>query len=144
MIVAGAPLDSATLRRWRNLPHVRLHVVGVPDSVRPVYAAADAAVVARHPGVGKESGLVVDAVRYGVPLLLSEHDPALTDRLSDQNWTRTFPAGDSGRLASLLHELARTPLLRPAPDTAQHIGVPSAAGQAAFLLHIASSLKRNS
>ncbi|MDX3388322.1 hypothetical protein PV682_43850 [Streptomyces niveiscabiei] len=141
VIVAGAPLDSAILRRWRSLPHVRLHVVGVPESVRSVYAAADAAVVARHPGVGKESGLVADAVRFGVPLLLSDHDPALTDRLSGQDWTRTFPAGDAGRLAALLHDLARTPLPRPAPDTARRIGVPSAAGQAAFLLRIASSLK---
>ncbi|MFM9446980.1 hypothetical protein [Streptomyces acidiscabies] len=144
VIVAGDPLNSRILRRWSSLPHVRLHTVGVPDSVRSVYAAADAAVVARRPGVGKESGLVVDAVRFGVPLLLSDHDPALTDRLSGQDWTRTFPAGDAGRLAALLHDLARTSLPRPAPDTASRIGVPSAAGQAAFLLRIASSLKGTS
>ncbi|QNP70510.1 hypothetical protein IAG44_14375 [Streptomyces roseirectus] len=144
VIVAGDPLDSGILWRWSSLPHVRLHTVGVPESVRSVYAAVDAAVVARRPGVGKESGLVVDAVRFGVPLLLSDHDPALTDRLSGQGWTRTFPVGDGGRLAALLSDLARTPLPRPAPDTARHLGVPSAAGQAAFLLRIASSLKGTS
>jgi hypothetical protein len=45
------------------------------EDVRRVYAAADVTLVARHPGTGKESGLVVDAARLGVPLLVSGHDP---------------------------------------------------------------------
>ncbi|MFF8293569.1 hypothetical protein ACF068_30790 [Streptomyces sp. NPDC016309] len=77
LVVAGDPLDEAVLERWRALPHLRLHTVPGPvaESVlRLVYGAADAALVARHPGVGKESGLVMDAARLGVPLIVSDHD----------------------------------------------------------------------
>ncbi|GGR34865.1 hypothetical protein GCM10010282_29220 [Streptomyces roseolus] len=43
----------------------------VADQVlRLLYGAAGAALVARRPGVGKESGIVMDAARLGVPLLV--------------------------------------------------------------------------
>ncbi|MFE2320423.1 hypothetical protein ACFXC8_46615 [Streptomyces sp. NPDC059441] len=143
LLVAGAPLDQDVLDRWAALPAVRLHVVPGPASqeqVRAVYAA-DAALVARRPGVGKESGLVVDAVRLGVPLLLSDHDPALTVRLTGQDWVQIFPAGDGARLAALLCDLAWAPPPRPAPGTAAVLGVPTAAGQAGFLTRIVTESK---
>jgi hypothetical protein len=77
LLVAGSPLDEALLARWRALPRVRLHTMPGPVTVqalRSVYAA-DAALVVRRPGVGKEAGLVVDAARYGVALVVSDHDP---------------------------------------------------------------------
>ncbi|KPI06154.1 hypothetical protein OK006_6583 [Actinobacteria bacterium OK006] len=144
LLVAGAPLDHEVLDRWAALPAVRLHVVPGPASqeqVRAVYAAADAALVARRPGVGKESGLVVDAVRLGVPLLLSDHDPALTVRLTGQDWAQIFPAGDGARLAALLCDLPWAPPPRPAPGTAAVLGVPTAAGQAGFLTRIVTESK---
>lgn len=144
LLVAGAPLDQEVLDRWAALPVVRLHVVPGPASqehVRAVYAAADAALVARRPGVGKESGLVVDAVRLGVPLLLSDHDPALTVRLTGQDWVQIFPAGDGARLAALLCDLAWASPPRPAPGRAAALGVPTAAGQAGFLTRIVTESK---
>ncbi|MDL2075789.1 hypothetical protein QNN03_04990 [Streptomyces sp. GXMU-J15] len=81
LLVAGSPLDHMVLHQWGALPHVRLHTAPGPaseDQIRTVYAACDATLVARRPGVGKESGLVIDAVRLGVPLIVSDHDPQLT------------------------------------------------------------------
>ncbi|MFJ8807552.1 hypothetical protein [Streptomyces sp. NPDC102490] len=141
VLVAGTPLHTEVLDRWRALPVVRLHVVPGPATqaqVREVYAASDAAVVARRAGVAKESGLVVDAVRLGVPLLVSEHDPALTGRLAGRPWVRTFPAGDGGALAALLRDLAWSPLARPPGDAGADLGVPTAAEQTAFLYDTAS------
>jgi hypothetical protein len=93
-------------------------------------------VVARRPGVGKESGLVTDAVQFGVPLLLSDHDPALTALLAEQDWVRLFPAGDPGGLTAALSDLAGARLPRPSLSAASALGVPTAAEQAAFLTRI--------
>ncbi|WP_217166809.1 hypothetical protein [Streptomyces sp. AC512_CC834] len=141
VLVTGTPLHTDVLDRWRALPAVRLHVVPGPATqaqVREVYAASDAAVVVRRAGVAKESGLVVDAVRLGVPLLVSEHDPALTGRLAGRPWVRTFPAGDGGALAALLRDLAWSPLVHPSAGVGAELGVPTAAAQAAFLYDTAS------
>ncbi|WP_406358493.1 hypothetical protein [Streptomyces sp. NBC_00658] len=116
LLVAGAPLDDRVIARWRDLPHLRLQVVPGPSSeaqIRAVYAT----VVARRPGVGKESGLVIDAVRLGVPLLVSDHDRALTQALASQPWACLFPAGDPARLAAALRDLAQMPLPGQASQT---------------------------
>ncbi|MFF6786841.1 glycosyltransferase [Streptomyces sp. NPDC012510] len=136
LLVAGAPLDHDRLQTWAALPYVRLHMLPgpVPEAaVRAVYAASDAVLVARRPGVGKESGLVVDAVRLGIPLIVSDHAPALAKALAGQGWARTFPPGDSAALAAVLRDLAWAPLPRPGATTAAELGVPTAAEQTAFL-----------
>ncbi|MFD8915108.1 hypothetical protein [Streptomyces sp. NPDC059575] len=141
VLVVGHPLDVPMLKRWAAMPKVRLHAVpgaASPERVRAVYAAADAALVARRPGVAMESGLVVDAVRLGVPLLLSDHDPGLTQRVGSADWLRMFPAGDSGRLTALLTDLVWSPLPRPEPHAAAELGVPTAASQVAWLSRLAS------
>ncbi|MEU2539350.1 glycosyltransferase [Streptomyces iakyrus] len=112
LIVTGHPLDEQVLQRWRDLPGLRLHAVPGPvtDSVlRLVFAAADATLVSRRPGVAKESGLVMDAARLGVPLIVSDHDPALTARLHGQPWVLPFPAGDPDALADVLHSVVCQP-----------------------------------
>jgi hypothetical protein len=139
LLVTGAPLDDEVLRRRDALSHVRLIALPGPASeaqVRAVHAASDATLVARRPGVGKESGLVIDAVRLGVPLIVSEHDPHLTEALTGQPWARLFPPGDSTALASILRELAWSPLPRPTAGTAATLGVPTAAEQTAFLTEL--------
>ncbi|MFE0103310.1 hypothetical protein [Streptomyces sp. NPDC059009] len=136
LVVAGAPLDDSVLERWRSLPDLQLHTVPGPvaESVlRLVYGASDAALVARHPGVGKESGLVMDAVRLGVPLVVSDHDSELTARLHGLPWALTFPAGEPDGLADALHTVVRQPPEHPAPEAPGLLGVPSAADQADFL-----------
>ncbi|KAB7852700.1 glycosyltransferase [Streptomyces mobaraensis] len=136
LVVTGTPLDEAVLARWHQLPQVRLHTVPGPvgeQVLRLVYAAADASLVTRRPGIGKESGLVMDAARLGVPLLVSDHDPALTTRLAGQPWARLFPAGDPGALAAALDRLAADPPERPGPGAPATVGMATAAEQAAFL-----------
>ncbi|KUL50310.1 glycosyltransferase [Streptomyces sp. NRRL S-1521] len=136
LVVTGAPLDDAVLERWRSLHDLHLHVVPGPvaESVlRLVYGASDAVVVARNPGVAKESGLVMDAVRLGVPLVVSDHDPELIDRLQGLPWALTFPAGDPDSLADALHTVVRQPPDHPGPEAPGLLGRPSAAEQADFL-----------
>ncbi|MFJ9893598.1 hypothetical protein ACIQPR_09715 [Streptomyces sp. NPDC091280] len=142
VLVAGGPPAHALLKRWAALPHVRLHVWPgpLPETViRDVYAASDAALVARRPGVAKESGLVVDAVRLGVPLIVSDHDPVLTKTLAGHGWVRLFPAGDGAALADILRDLAWSPLPRPAACAGADLGVPTAAAQAVFLTELKES-----
>lgn len=143
VIVTGHPLDDAVLARWQNLPHVRLHTEPGPLSepvLRLVYAAADAALVARHEGVGKESGLVMDTARYGLPLIVSDHDPHLTAQLKDQPWARIFPAGDPASLAGVLTDLVHRPFDLPGPGAAKVLDMWGAAEQAAFLTRTATTL----
>lgn len=143
VIVTGHPLDDEVLARWKNLPHVRLHVEPGPLSepvLRLVYAAADAALVARHEGVGKESGLVMDTARYGLPLIVSDHDPHLTAQLKDQPWARIFPAGDPASLAGVLTDLVHRPFDLPGPGAAKVLDMWGAAEQAAFLTRTATTL----
>ncbi|MEV8547005.1 glycosyltransferase [Streptomyces sp. NPDC051572] len=142
VLVAGGPPTHALLKKWAALPHVQLHVWPGPlpeTVVRDVYAASDAALVARRSGVAKESGLVVDAVRLGVPLIVSDHDVALTKTLAGHDWARLFPAGDGTALADILRDLAWSPLPRPTENVAADLGVPTAAEQAAFLTELKES-----
>ncbi|MFI2435537.1 glycosyltransferase [Streptomyces sp. NPDC018693] len=144
LIVTGAPLDETVLERWRALPDLRLHTVPGPvtDTVlRLVYAAADAALVARHPGISKESGLVMDAARLGVPLIVSDHDGALTGRLRGQPWALTFPAGDPDGLADVLHTVIRQPPAQPGTEAPRLLGMRTADEQADFLTHAFASLR---
>ncbi|MFI7361727.1 hypothetical protein ACIBO4_06240 [Streptomyces sp. NPDC050149] len=136
VLVCGAPLDDSTLTRWHQLPNVRLHTVPGPVAdqiLRLVYAAADAALVARKPGVGKESGLAMDAARLAVPLIVSAHDPELVARLTGEPWAQFFPAGDPNALAEALDKLAAEQPVRPGPSAPEALGMHAAADQAAFL-----------
>ncbi|MFJ4919267.1 hypothetical protein [Streptomyces sp. NPDC088725] len=108
--------------------------------LRLVYAAVDAALVTRHPGVGKESGLVMDTVRYGVPLIVSDHDPDLTARLRDQPWARIFTTGDPASLTKVLEGLVRRPFDLPGPGAPKALDMRSAAEQADFLTRTALAL----
>ncbi|MCC3769548.1 hypothetical protein [Streptomyces sp. UNOC14_S4] len=75
----------------------------------------------------------MDTARLGVPLLVSDHDPALTARLAGQPWARLFPAGDPDALAAILDSLAAEPPERPGPGAPAAVGMATAAEQAAFL-----------
>jgi hypothetical protein len=144
VLVAGHPLDEAVLERWRQMPQVHVHTV--PGAVgtkvlRLIYAAADTALVARHPGVCKESGLLMDTARYGTPLIVSDHDPDLTARLRDQPWARVFTAGDPADLADALHRTMQEPLARPGPEASRLLGMLPADQQADFLTEAFTRLR---
>ncbi|MEU9118727.1 hypothetical protein AB0C96_02495 [Streptomyces sp. NPDC048506] len=144
LVVAGTPLDESVLARWRTLPRLHLHAVPGPiaeNVLRLVYGAADAALVTRHPGVGKESGLVMDVARLGVPLIVSDHDPALTACLRGHPWAQTFPVGDPDGLADALHTVVRQPPERPGPEAPGLLGMRTAAEQADFLTRSFTSLR---
>ncbi|MEI5035349.1 hypothetical protein RB201_29805 [Streptomyces sp. S1A(2023)] len=140
LVVTGSPLDEGVIQRWRALPGLRVHSVPGPVSeamLRLVYAA----LVTRRPGTGKESGLVMDAARLGVPLIVSDHDSALTARLQGQSWALMFPAGDPVALADALRTVIRRPPPRPGSEAPALLGMRSAVGQADFLTLTFSALR---
>ncbi|MWA07806.1 hypothetical protein [Streptomyces sp. BA2] len=137
LVVCGAPPQEEVLARWRGLPGWRVHAV--PGSVgeyvlRFVYAAADAALVAQLPGADKEPRPIMDAVRLGVPLLVSEHDPDLSARLAGRPWAWLFPAGDPDALTAVLDRLAEGPPDRPGERAPIDLGMVTADEQADFLI----------
>jgi glycosyltransferase involved in cell wall biosynthesis len=137
LLVTGRPLDDQRLGQWARLPLVRVRVLPAPASdtaVRDLYAAADAALVSRNPGVGKESGLVTDALRFGIPLVCSDHHHDLTRQLTGKSWAALFPSGDAAQLADLLDRLADRRLPAPGPDARAALGVPTPQDQVAFLV----------
>ncbi|MGN2642450.1 hypothetical protein ACTD5D_41015 [Nocardia takedensis] len=139
LLVTGHPVDQPTLERWRALPRVRLCTEPgpVPEQIlRLVYAAADASLVARRHGVGKESGLVLDAARLGVPLLVSDHDPDQTGQLTGLDWVRVFPARSATGLATVLDRLTDDRLPRPPASAGKALGMATGSEQAAFLVEV--------
>ena len=137
LLVTGHPIDHTILDRWRNLPRVQVHIEPgpVPEQIlRLVYAAADASLIARHAGVGKESGLVLGAARLGVPLLVSDHDPDLTHQLIGHRWVRVFRGGSTVSLATALDQLTEHRLPRPPRSAPKALGMATAGEQAGFLV----------
>ncbi|MEV0323033.1 hypothetical protein ACIBKX_32805 [Streptomyces sp. NPDC050658] len=143
LVVCGALTREEVLARWGELPGLRVHTVppsAGPYVLRLVHAAADAALVARRLGAGEESGAVMDAVRLGVPLLVSEHDPELSARLGGHPWAWLFPAGDADGLTAVLDRLAEGLPERPGNRAPVHLGMATAVEQADFVIRIYAQL----
>ncbi len=147
VLVAGHPVDPMLLRDLAAAVDGRVHTfAGAAPRwhVRRVYAAADAAIVARRAGVGKESGLIADCAVLGVPLLLSDHDPATTNLLGNRQWVRLFRTADPDDLAAAITDTTRRPLPRPAPGEAAHLGLPTAAATLAFWTDLSTNIEVDS
>jgi glycosyltransferase involved in cell wall biosynthesis len=126
LLVAGHPIDHRLLSRLPGQPRLILHADDrdlEPEEMRRMYAAADVTIIARPPGNGKESGLLMDAVRHGIPAVISDHDPALAAQLRTQPWARLFRAGDPASLAGVLDETAGRIPPRPVPADAAVLGL---------------------
>ena len=126
VIVAGEPLDVALTERLAARGGRRVVVIHralSPEEVRAVYAASDLTVVSRHRGVVKESGVIMDAARLGVPVLFSDQDPHLNGLLARSPWARAFEAGSAASLAEVLLDVHDRPLPRPTPDDAERLGL---------------------
>jgi hypothetical protein len=126
LLVAGEPLDPGVLARWHTMLGDRLRVRHhslTELQLREIYAATDLLLVARTPGTATESGLVCDAVRHGVPLVMSDHDPQLCARLGSAPWLRTFTAGDPASLARVLDAAIAAPPDRPDSDAPGLLGL---------------------
>jgi glycosyltransferase involved in cell wall biosynthesis len=104
-LVAGSPLGAVRVLERPLAEH----------ELRMLYSECDAVLVCRKPGVVKESGLIMDAARYGVHLICSDHDFALTNLLRNEKWVTLFVAGNVRSLADVLVSLA-VPTELPLPD----------------------------
>lgn len=125
LLVVGHPLDNELLARLKSLPHVSVPLVlsgATEEMVRTVYAASDLTVISRRAGVDKESGLVIDALRHGVPMVVSDNDPALTKVLGGADWARMFTAGDAASLTGVLDGLVRPFPARPPAGAPELLG----------------------
>lgn len=126
ILIAGSPVDEAVVQRIRHAAKGRVIVLArqlLPQELRQVYAVSNFTIVSRFQGEQKESGLVMDAARYGVPLVVSDHDPVLSERLSDHDWVRFFRAGDAAALARVLDDLVEWPPVRPSRAVAARLGM---------------------
>lgn len=124
VLIAGAPADAQLLGRMDQALNTTLHIhqgTPAPHDIRRIYAAADLTAVIRHPGVSKESGLVADCARLGVPLLLTDHDPDLTHRTRD--WATHVPPRDPQSLADALDHATAHPPPTPPPHAVQDLGL---------------------
>jgi hypothetical protein len=131
LVVGGSPLDEGRLKELDEALGGSLIVLPRPLSMavkEDVYRAVDFAVVARQAGAHKESGLVADAVRHGLPLVTSDHDPSLNRALAGRGWARTFRAGDADDLACVL-DIALSGIPRPEQDLGDALGFRSATEQ---------------
>ncbi len=134
VLVAGDPTDPDLLHRIAAAPQVTLRIL--PGPLRPVdicqvYAASSFTTVLRHPGVGKESGLVADCARFGVPLLVSDHAPDLTRCVSA--WATVVPSQDPDALADAIDQAATHPPPAPPPTAATDLGLRTPRQMLAFL-----------
>ena len=131
LLCGGTPIDADALRALALHDHVDVRLVGehlTDIEVRRIYAASSLTVVSRRRGVGTESGLVMDAARYGVPLVCSDHDPDLLRTLAGLSWVRTFAAGDAANLGAVLGDAAAHPPARPDRGAARALGLRDGAG----------------
>ena len=143
ILIAGAPVDESTVQRIRTVakgPVIVLARQLRQEELRQVYAACDFTIVSRFQDEQKESGLVMDAARYGVPLVVSDNDPVLSRRLIDQDWVRLFRAGDSAALARVLDDLVERRPVRPSPGVAADLGMLTSGAVLDRLARLSTSL----
>jgi glycosyltransferase involved in cell wall biosynthesis len=132
LIVAGRPVDAKRLdaldRSVQAAGGRLIDRVGArtEPELRELYAACDFTIVSRVPGNEMESGLVFDAVRYGVPLVVSDHDVRMSSSLKPEPWVLLFPPGDSGALATVFDEIATKRLPRPGRAVPRRMGMRTA------------------
>lgn len=128
LLVVGEPVDEELVARLRRrLGESLVRLAPVPsDRYSALCAAVDAMVISRRPGVDKESGLLLDAVRHGTPVVMSDHDPELVARVGDRPWVHLFATGDAESLRARLAALPAPPEHRPGPTDAAALGMRSA------------------
>jgi hypothetical protein len=125
MLVAGYRMDAGVLEQMRAAHRGELRVVDKQlsgEELRRIYAASDFTIVSRHAN-GKESGIAFDAISYGVPVIVSDHEPGLTRAFGGKPWARVFRSGDPEQLAQALGEASTGGLPRPPRSVAHELGM---------------------
>ena len=145
LVVCGIPVRPSELEPAITAGGGR--VVDLAGSVtenelRRIYAASDGALVTRTPGWPEEIGTLFDAARYGVPLIMSDHDQDLSHRLTGEPWVRLFCAGDPMDLAQTLKGFADRRPPRPDRRAAERLGLASATETITAFCRIALTLPR--
>jgi glycosyltransferase involved in cell wall biosynthesis len=143
LVVCGIPVRPSELEPALAVGGGK--VVNLAGSVterelRRIYAASDGALVTRTPGWPEEIGTLLDAARYGVPLVVSDHEPDLSRRLSGEPWVRLFRAGNPRHLARTLEGFAENPPPRPDKRAAERLGLTSATETVSAFCRIAENL----
>jgi glycosyltransferase involved in cell wall biosynthesis len=145
LIVCGIPvrpseLEPAIARGGGRIVNLAGSVT--ESELRRIYAASDGTLVTRTPGWPEEVATVFDAARYGVPLIVSNHDPDLSHRLTGEPWVRLFRAGDPQDLARTLEGFADKPPPRPDQRATERLGLRSATETIAAFCRIAVTLPK--
>jgi glycosyltransferase involved in cell wall biosynthesis len=124
VIVAGFPIDARHAVEYSTDTCRIVTMVGPldPATLRSVYAAASFSVVSRVAGAATESGLVMDAAKLGVPLVMSDNDPDLVCRLAGADWVTVFRAGEPASLTRVVDGQAFR-LSRPPPTAPAVLGM---------------------
>jgi hypothetical protein len=125
LLVAGYRIDNRSLEQIASAHRGELVVIDrqlTSAELSDVYAASDFTIVSRMPG-GKESGVTLDGVQRGVPVVVSDHDDELTCKLEGQPWARVFRRGDPDSLARALDAVCAEPLPPPPSDAAAALGM---------------------
>jgi glycosyltransferase involved in cell wall biosynthesis len=126
LVLVGKPSQPAALEPALQTSGSRSVVLQRPlteAELRQVYAASDGALVTRVAGFDREASTIYDAARYGVPMIVTDHHPRMTERLAHEPWAHVVPAGDDVTLAAALDELARGDTPRPDPEAPTRLGL---------------------
>ena len=145
LVVCGIPvrpseLEPAIARSGGRIVNLAGSVT--ESELRRIYAASDGSLVTRRPGWPEEVATVFDAARYGVPLIVSDHDQDLSHRLTAEPWVRLFRAGDPQDLAGTIEGFAQGLPPRPDRGAAGRLGLRSATETIAAFFRIAVTLPR--
>lgn len=108
VVLIGGHTDAEVVARLRQRLGPGLVELGAsvpPVRYSQVCTAVDAILISRRPGVGKESGLLMDAVRHRTPVIMSDNDPQLVERIGSRPWVHLFATGDASSLRTRLAEL---------------------------------------
>jgi len=129
LLVAGYRMDYSLLKKMQVDHRGEMKVIDrqlTAAELRRVYAASDLTIVSRAAG-GKESGVALDAVMHGVPLVISDHDDAMSRTLEGKAWARLFRQADPASLAQTLDAACTDPPPRPPVDATAELGMIDAA-----------------
>ncbi len=144
LILVGNPMRPAELEPAVAATGGRLVVLqgAVTESeLRQVYAASDCALVTRVPGFDREASTIYDATRYGVPVVVTDHDASMHDRLAQEPSIILVKADDDEALAAALADVADNPPPRPDRDTTARLGLRTGEAKISFFRELSENMQ---
>jgi glycosyltransferase involved in cell wall biosynthesis len=142
LVVGAGPLEREMIAAARNAG-VSLHLLGFCNQTEmpAAYAAADILVL---PSESETWGLVAnEALACGRPVVLSDAVGAAPDLAADKTAGRVFPVGDVAALATVLHDIVKsppTPAMLAAKSEAYNLAAAADGIQAALSMAVCPQL----